>query len=243
MTIERLVGSALHAADDFQPSPDLFAKVQRSIDEDAAHRSRVKRGLIWTAVSVVFVAAYLALTVERVDGAFAMSFTALELLVTALMIVIVVVLGPAIRRFGEQYEQDAFRSSPTTGKRVLNLLDIAYYLIFSAFVVVTLVFDPALEFDANLASWIRAEVVRVASLLVLMALLHVALLLALPVAGLVHCANEWRLRMAAGMESTDPVARRIDRVVTIVAWVVAVLVALELVFLVLNLVLAIGAPG
>lgn len=243
MTFEQLVGDALRAADDFLPSPDLFAKVQRSIDEDAEHRARVKRGLMFSAVAAVFVVAYLALTVNRSGGAISMSFLALETLVTVAMVGLVLVLGPAIRRFGEQYEQACFVGSPATGRRVLRLLDIAYYLIFLAFIAMTLVFDPALQFDPNLAAWVLGESIRIAGLMLLMGVLHVALVLALPLAGLVHAANEWRIRVREGAESTDAVAPTIDRVLTVVAWVVAAVVVLLLVFGVLNGILVLGASG
>ena len=105
MTIEQLLGDALHAADEFDPSPDLFAKVQRSIEEDAAHRRRLRRALAWGAAVLISVCAYLAVTVRVSGGVASMSVPALELLTTALMIGVVVVLGPAIRRFGETYEQ------------------------------------------------------------------------------------------------------------------------------------------
>ncbi len=237
MTVEQLLIDALHAADDYQPSPDLFAKVQRSIEEDAAHRRRVRLVLGGVATGMLAIGGYLALTVDVVAGDVTMAFTALEILVTAVMIVIVAVVGPAIRRFGELYERAAFRGSAATGTAVLRLLDIAYYLIFTAYIVMSLVFDPTLAFDAGLAAQLRGELDRVAGLLLLMGVLHVGLLLALPLAGLVHTANEWRMRIAAGARSSDKLAARVDKVITVVAWVVAILVVLQLVFLVLNLVL------
>ena len=42
MTLEQVLSATLHSADDYDPSPDLFAKVQRSIDEDRAHRRRFR---------------------------------------------------------------------------------------------------------------------------------------------------------------------------------------------------------
>lgn len=240
MTFEQLVGEALHSVDDFEPSADLFAKVQLSIDEDTAHRARVRRGLAWLAAAIVAAAVYLAVTVEVADGSASMSFRALEIFVTLLMVAVVLVVGPAIRRFGEQFEREAFRGSPETGTRVLKLLDIAYYLVFLAFIMMTLVYDPTLAYDGNLAAWVNGELDRVAGLLLVMGLLHVGLLLALPVAGLVHSANEWRVRIADGLVSTDSAAARVDRVVTVTAWVVAALVALQLVFVVGNVLLFLG---
>ena len=242
MTFEQLVGDALHAADDYEPSPDLFAKVQRSIDEDAAHRLRVRRAVTWLSAAVAAVLGYLALTVDVVDGSITMSFRALETLVTGVMIALVAVLGPAIRRFGETYEQAVFSAGPETGARVLRLLDIAYYLVFGAYILMTLVFDPKLEFGGTLADWIRAEMVRLGGLLLIMGVLHVVLLLALPIAGLVFSANQRQMRLAEGRAATDPTAGRIDRVITIGAWIVAGLVVLQMLGIVFNIVL-LGAGG
>lgn len=249
MTIEQLIGDALHAADSYEPSPDLFAKVQRSIDEDAAHRGRLRRNLIWVGVGLVVVALYLVATVDVVDGTVSMSFTALEVLTTAVMVLIVVLVGPAIRRFGQSYERDAFGVDPAVGAQVLKLLDIAYYLIFGAFIVMTLVFDPALEFSNrvglfrdDLAVWLRGELGRVAALLLLMGLLHVALVLALPIAGLVHSANERRRRIVAGAVSSDALADRVDRAITVMAWAAALLVTAELLFVVFLLIVG-GVSG
>ncbi len=251
MTLEQLVGDALHAADDYQPSQDLFAKVQRSIDEDAAHRLRLRKVALWIVGGLVAVMAYLVVAIDVTDGTAAQSFTdrvtmpfrALEVLVTAVMIALVVVLGPAIRRFGETYEREVFRSSPDTGARVLRLLDISYYLIFSAYILMTLVFDPSLEFGGTLPDWVRGELGRVGGLLLLMGILHVVLVLALPVAGLVFSANQRRSRVAAGMESLDPLAERLDKVITIGAWILAGLVVLQLVGGVLEVLLVLGASG
>lgn len=242
MTVEQLIGDALHAADSYQPSPDLFAKVQRSIEEDAAHRKRLRFVLAWLGGGVLAVLAFLAATVDFAGGSVSMSFTALEVLVTALMVVIVAVMGPAIRRFGELYERAAFGANADTGSAVLRLLDIAYYLIFSAIIVMSLVFDPPLVLGLDFATHLHDQLIRLGGLLLLMGILHVGLLVALPVAGLVHTANERRIRIAAGHDSTDHVAAQVDKVITVVAWVAAIMVVLLLVFIVLNLVL-LGAEG
>ena len=251
MTIEQLIDDALHAADNFEPSPDLFAKVQRSIDEDAAHRRRLRRVMLAVGGAIGIIAFYLAVTVDITTGTAAQAFTdrvtmpfvALEILVTAVMVGLVVVLGPTIRRFGEAYEREVFRSNARTGEAVLRLLDIAYYLIFGAYVVMTLVFDPALEFgDSTLPEWVRGELGRVGGLLLLMGVLHVALLMALPVVGLVHSANERRRRISNGAVAHDPVAERVDRYITVAAWVVGLLVVGDLVIAVIGLVLG-GMSG
>lgn len=250
MTIEQLIGDALQAADAYEPSPDLFAKVQRSIDEDAGHRRRLRRTLLAVGSAIGIIALYLVLTVDVTAGTAAQAFTdrvtmpfaALEILVTAVMVGLVVVLGPTIRRFGEAYEGEVFRSDADTGEAVLRLLDIAYYLIFGAYVVMSLVFDPALDFGGTLPDWVRGELVRVGGLLLLMGVLHVALLVALPVVGLVHSANERRRRISNGAVPRDAIAERVDRYITVAAWVVGLLVVGQLVLAVIGLVLG-GMSG
>ena len=243
MTFEQLLGDALHAADSFEPSPDLFAKVTRSIDEDAAHRRRVRRVLAWTAASVVLVGAYVALTLRVAEGVVSMPFAALEILTTALMAGIVVVLGPAIRRFGETYERAVFRSSPDVGAGVLRLLDIAYYLIFGAFIVMTLQFEREVRLGESFAALVSHELDRLGGLLLVMGVLHVLLVVALPVVGLIHAANERRHRLEGGNASIDSGADRIDRAVTIAAWLVAAFVVVQMVAGVLIAVLTVGASG
>jgi hypothetical protein len=241
MTFEEVVQDALRVADDYEPSPDLFTKVQRSIDDDAAHRSRVRSTLAWITAGVLAGLAYLAVTAEFVDGAVSMSFRELEFLVTAVMVSIVLVLGPSIRRFGESYEGDAFRAGPETATNVLRLVNVAYYLIFGAYILMSLLLEPPGDI-LTLAGWIRLEMVRIAGLLLLMGVLHVALLVALPIAGMVFSANLRRLRLVDGLASTDEKLNAIDRAITVVAWVGAGLVVFQLLFGVINLVL-LGLPG
>jgi len=251
MTFEQIVGEALHAADSFQPSPDLFVKVQRSIEEDAAHRRRVRRIGIWATAAFLTVITYLATTVEVAAGTaeqplmdrVRMSFTSLEVLVTAVMVGLVLVLGPTIRRFGEAYEREVFRSDPEVGTAVLRLLDVAYHLIFGAYIIMSLVFDPALEMGGGLADWLRGELIRVGGLLLLMGLLHVALVVALPIVGVVFAANERRIRMSDGLPSTDGALATVDKVVTVVAWILGAVLALNIISAVLNGLFLLGASG
>ena len=246
MSLEQMLTDTLHAADDYAPSPDLFAKVQRSIEEDDAHRRRIRRAILLLAVAVAVAIVFLLATVRVESGQVTMSFTSLELLVTAVMIAIVAVMGPAIRRFGQTYERAAFTSNPGTGSHVLRLLDIAYYLIFGAFIVMTLMFEPPRDlslFDGLFADQLLFEAERLGGLLLLMGILHVALVLALPIVGLVHSANLRRARIAAGATSHDDVAGKIDRGVSVGAWIVAAYVLFQMVVAVLGILLGLGLGG
>lgn len=243
MSLEKLLTDTLHTADDYAPSSDLFAKVQRSIEEDNAHRRRIRSAILWLVAALAAIAVFLVTTVRVKSGQVDMSFANLELLVTAIMVAIIAVMGPAIRRFGETYEQSAFAGNPETGTQVLRLLDIAYYLIFGAYVVMTLVFEPPRDLpflDRQFTDALLAEALRLGGLLLLMGLLHIALLLALPIVGLVHSANLRRARIAEGASSNDDVAARIDRGVAIGVWVVAAYVLFQMVVGVLGVLIGLG---
>ncbi len=247
MTLEQLLSETLRSADDYAPSPDLFAKVQRSIDEDRAHRRRVREVILWLLAGAAVVSLYVLATASVEDGRVEMPFASLEILVTAIMIVVVAVMGPSIRRFGETYERAVFAGSPETGSQVLRLLDVAYYLVFGAYIVMTLQFQPPSDLplaDSQFTDALFFEAgVRLGGLFLLMGVLHVALLLALPVVGLVHSANLRRARIATGAESTDAVANKIDRAITVSVWIVAALVLFQLLTGVLGIVIGLGAGG
>jgi hypothetical protein len=246
MTLEQLLTDTLHSADDYAPSPDLFAKVQRSIEEDNARRGRLRRTIIRFGAAVAAVAVFLLATVRVESGQVEMSFTSLELLVTAVMVAIVAVMGPAIRRFGETYERAVFASNPDTGTQVLRLLDVAYYLIFGAYIVMSLMFEPPQDLsllDRQFTDQLLFEAERLGGLLLVMGVLHVGLLIALPVVGLVHSANLRRARIAEGATSDDKVAAKTDRGVTLGVWVVAAYVLLQMVVAVLAVLVGLGMGG
>jgi len=64
-----------------------------------------------------------------------MDWWILELITVGVMIAVVGVLGPLIKRFGKAYAADVFRANPRTGKSYLVLMDFAYYMIFGAYVL------------------------------------------------------------------------------------------------------------
>ncbi len=246
MSLEQLLAETLHSADNYAPSPDLFAKVQRSIDEDRAHRRRVRDVLLWLLAGAAVASLYVLATGSVEDGRVEMPFASLEILVTAIMISVVAVMGPSIRRFGETYERAVFAGSPETGERVLRLLDVAYYLVFGAYVVMTLQFQPPSDLplsDVQFTDVLYFEGVRLGGLLLLMGVLHVALLFALPVVGLVHSSNLRRARIADGAEGSDTIAAKIDRAITVGVWIVAALVLFQLLVGVLGIVAGLGAGG
>jgi len=235
MTIEQRLTEALHGADEYLPSPDLFAKVQRSIEEDTAHRRRVQRALLWAAGGLAVAVAWVAAFLDFGGGTATMPWWTLELLTAAIMVAIVIVLGPVIRRFGSELTLDVFRSNRTTSQRFLALLDIAYYLVFAAFILMTTSFSAHTAWGGRLAAQLEHEVMRLGGLLLVMGVLHALTIAVLPVMGLVFASN-WRraARRKLGESAPAPLlgAEKADRVATIIVWSVAALVALQVLLVV-----------
>ena len=119
-----------------------------------------------------------------------MEWWILEIIVAVVMILIVVVLGPLIKRFGRGYAADVFRANPRTGKNYLVLMDIAYYLIFGAYILFTIRFAPDTGWGEQVNSdQLEASVVRIGGMLLLMGLLHGFNVLVLPVIGRLFSLN------------------------------------------------------
>jgi hypothetical protein len=112
-----------------------------------------------------------------------MSWWVIELITVAALVGIVVVLGPLIKRFGRAYAGDIFRGNPRTGKSYLVLMDVAYYLIFTAYILFTLTFTRPLEWQVGVGAQLQHEVARVGGMLLLMGVLHGLNVLSLPLVG------------------------------------------------------------
>ena len=241
MTVEQLLTDALHGADDYLPSPDLFAKVQRSIEEDAAHRRRVRRALTWTAVGLIAAVAWVAAFIDIAGGTVTMPWWAVEVLTTAILVTVVVILGPVIRRFGRGLTLEVFRSNRATSERFLVLLDFAYYLVFTAFILMTTNFSTQTDWGGNLAGQLESVLERIGGLLLVMGILHALTIAVLPVMGLIFASN-WRraARAALGSEApeSDTGAEKADRVATVIVWLVTAAIAAQA--LLLSIIVLIG---
>lgn len=112
-----------------------------------------------------------------------MNWWAIELITNIFLVGVVVVLGPVIKRFGRAYAGDIFRANPRTGKSYLMLMDVAYYLIFAAYVLFTVTFEPSVQWERSNAAVLQDQVVRVAGMLLLMGALHGLNVLSLPLIG------------------------------------------------------------
>ena len=120
-----------------------------------------------------------------------MEWWAIELITNIVLVAIAIGLGPFIKRFGRAYAADVFRANPRTGKSYLVLMDIAYYLIFGAYVLFVIKWEPDTGWDDQVnAEQIQASVVRLGGMLLLMGFLHGLNVLSLPVIGRLFTLNK-----------------------------------------------------
>jgi hypothetical protein len=181
--VERLLVAAFEdARTSVVEHPDLFARIERSIDE--ARARRVFRLELCSGVAAFTVAnAALALALSDIDdGRIVMPWWVVELVTNVVLVAIAVALGPFIKRFGRAYAADVFRENPRTGKSYLVLTDVAYYLIFLAFILFNVRFEPDPEWITRAAQY-EHELRRIGGILLIMGILHTANVVALPVIG------------------------------------------------------------
>jgi hypothetical protein len=119
-----------------------------------------------------------------------MEWWILELITAAVLIAVVGTLGPLIKRFGKAYAADVFRANPRTGKSYLVLMDFAYYMIFGAYILFMIRWEPDTGWEQQVnAEQFQASVFRLGGLLLLMGLLHGLNVLTLPVIGRIFTLN------------------------------------------------------
>jgi hypothetical protein len=184
-TIEQRLSDALSAgAAGVRPAPDLFARVQQSVDVDRHHQRRVARYTVIGLAIAAGLAAIVMLTSDFREGRLLMDWWILELITTGLLVGLALWLGPFIKRFGRSYAADVFRSSPRTGKSFIILTDIVYYLIFVAYILFTAsVFRREGWTETVGAGQVQFELARIGGILLIIGILHGANLLIMPVLG------------------------------------------------------------
>lgn len=217
MSLERILTEALHQADRYRPSPDLFARVNRSIEEDRAHRRRLGLGALWALVSMAAIATFLRVLVSQsVTGEWVVPMWSVEIVEAGVLVAVLLALGPAIRRYGHPFLTDVFHLSPETGLRFSRLLDIAYYLFFGG-VILSDVDLASLDSLVPLPDAFSKGLTRFGVFLTAMGLAHALNLVLLPVVGLVFGSGVRRARRRAAGSQAPPVSPRAaqaDRVVT-----------------------------
>jgi hypothetical protein len=191
VTLEQRLHDALFAtAGQVNPAPDLFSRVVESVEADRERRGRILRG--WTTAGLV-VLALGALSWGLSDyreGRLLMDWWVLELITVTVLLGLAFWLGPFIKRFGRSYAADVFRSNPRTGKSFIVLIDIVYYLIFTAYILFTVRFEPEPGWGQTVgAGQLQFEVAKLGGILLIIGLLHGMNLLILPVLGRLFSMN------------------------------------------------------
>ena len=185
----RLIEAFADVRASVEENPDLFARVTQSL-EDAKARRKYR----WTVAGCIaaFIAANtgLAIALSNSDnGRFNMPWWVIELITNIVLVTLAVGLGPFIKRFGRSYAADVFRANPRTGKSYLVLTDVAYYLIFTSFVLFTVSFVEHSDWHQSTGRQLKAEVARVGGILLIMGILHAANVVALPIIGRLLSSN------------------------------------------------------
>jgi hypothetical protein len=180
---QRLIDAFADARTSIHENPDLFARVTRSIEESVARRRWRWTLAVWIAAFIAANAA-LALALSDIDNRrITMDWWVIELITNIVLVALAVGLGPFIKRFGRAYAADVFRANPRTGKSYLVLTDVAYYLIFTSFVLFTVRFVEASDWKLSTGAQLKHEVARVGGILLIMGVLHAANVVALPIIG------------------------------------------------------------
>jgi hypothetical protein len=171
-------------------APDLFDRVVGSIADDRIRRARRRQFL---GVGLLIVAAVLTLLVTlvpRQNGDLMLPWWTLELATNAVLVVLAFWLGPFIKRFGRAYAADVFHDNPMTGKSYIVLTDIVYYLIFAAYVLFTVNFEPGFSWGLYVtAAQVKDECMRLGGILLIIGVLHGVNLVLLPVLGRLFSMN------------------------------------------------------
>jgi hypothetical protein len=243
MGLEERLARVLHRVDDYAPRDDLLTRLGRSIDADVEHRGRLRRTVIAICALAVAAGVHLlaAVTVGR-GGGLVLTGWKLELLETVVLAVLLVVLGPMIRRLGVDYLADVFRHNPETGRRFQQLLDIAYHLTFGGLIVLTLDVTR-LDVQVPLVRALQDSAERLAAFLLAMGAAHAVNLLVLPVVGLVFGAGRRRVARRLAGDAAPPPSRRAVAADRVATWLVVGLAAITVVgvLLLVGILIGLGA--
>jgi hypothetical protein len=138
------------------------------------------------------------------EGKVLMDWWVLEAMTTVILVGLALWLGPFIKRFGRSYAADVFRANPRTGKSYIVLADLVYYLIFSAYILFTVRFQPPTDWPATVgAGQLQYETARVGGILLIIGVLHGLNILIMPVLGRLFFALGRHLDTRAASERSE----------------------------------------
>lgn len=200
---QRLHEALMQGAKETQPAPDLFARIQLSIQDDKLRRARVRRRVAVVASLIGAVASIVYGTSTTDNGRLIMQWWVLEMMATGILIGLALWLGPFIKRFGRAYAADVFRANPATGKSFILLADIVYYLIFGAYILFTVRFERIDGWGVVVGGpQVQWEVARIGGILLIIGVLHGANIVLMPVLGRLFSLNR-RLDARNAQEGVD----------------------------------------
>src|SRR5215212_6992201 len=78
-----------------------------------------------------------------------MHWVTLELIKAVVLVILAVGLHRLIRQVGKGYVAEVFGSTPEIGRAFITLADMAYYLVFSAYILFNLNFERPARYDAQ----------------------------------------------------------------------------------------------
>lgn len=246
MSLERRITDALHAADNYQPSVDLFSRVHQSIEEDTAHRRRVRNSFIGVACGLTLLVVFFGNVATRPGtGQIVVPRWSLEVASTAIGVAVLIGLGPALRRLGGPLLMEVFHLSPVTGLRFSRLLEIAYYLYFGGSIIGG--FDPrSLSVLVEVPGEdVMRELFQIGGFLLEVGLAHMANLALLPVVGLLFTSLTRRARRreaGSAAPTIAPRARRADRMATVIVMTATGLALVGALAIVAMILLGLGSP-
>jgi hypothetical protein len=186
MNVEQRLIEVFQTSAHIEPTPDLFTRVVHSIEEDRRHRRRVVQTvatLVGAALALVVAG---ALSIENGRFGRYVDRPTMEILEVVALTMVLVALGPAIRRFGRGYADDLWPAGAVTPRAILRLLDVAYYLVGAGYILLSTSFDfgDGLLAD-DLAGQLSAASIRIGGLIVGLGILHATTFVVLPIVAFV----------------------------------------------------------
>lgn len=193
VAVETRLQQVLSAADEFQPAPDLWERVEASLVEDGERRAR-RRRLVLAVAAVAIALAAVALRGGVLGGA-VFEWRLFELVESLVMIAIVVGIRPLLDDAGRDFLRAVFRGSEVAAENLVSLLDVAWNLVFLGMVVMTVTWEPSVPVGASAAHQVGQAFDRISALLFTMGLLHGITFMTMPLVGVAWMAARTGQRM------------------------------------------------
>jgi hypothetical protein len=189
--VERRLYDALDPAATQPPAPDLFERVLGSIADGRIRRRRTVRTAAGLVLAILLLVATVVVFTPRAGtGRLLLDWWILELFTDLMLVGLALWLGPFIKRFGRAYAADVFHDNPQTGKSYIVLTDIVYYLIFSAYILFTVSFQPRETWSIVVtAPQAGFEAGRIGGILLIIGILHGLNIILMPVLGRLFSLN------------------------------------------------------